>query len=116
MVEANATLSIATFLNPRLKKLACAQVLNANQCEKQLLAEMESVSVQSDCQYLQLKLLNRKEDPLEWWEKKNKSLLNQLYVLASKYLCIPATSVTSERLFSKVGELVSARSRIKEKT
>lgn len=67
-------------------------------------------------QYLQNNLLDRKEDPLHWWSA-NKSMYKRLYVLATKYLCIPATSVPSERLFSKAGELISAkRSCLKEKT
>ena len=66
-------------------------------------------------QYLENNLLDRKEDPLQWWSA-NKSMYKRLYVLATKYLCIPATSVPSERMFSKAGELISAkRSCLKEK-
>jgi len=56
-----------------------------------------------------------KDDPLLWWRahEGHYSLLSQL---ARKYLCIPGTSVPSERLFSKAGELVSLRRcRIKPK-
>jgi len=38
----------------------------------------------------------------EWWEG-NKSQFPLLYNLAAKYLAIPATSVSSERSFSKAG-------------
>jgi transposase InsO family protein len=52
---------------------------------------------------------------LIWW-KENGAYYPLLQRIARKYLCVPATSVPSERLFSKVGELVSKkRNRIKPK-
>ena len=59
-------------------------------------------------QYLQHKNIDRHEDPLDWW-KENSSHLPHLQMLARKYLCIPGTSVPSERVFSKAGEIVQAR-------
>jgi len=59
-------------------------------------------------QYLQHSNIDRQEDPLVWW-KQNCSHLPMLQELAKKYLCIPATSVPAERLFSKAGEVVSSR-------
>jgi hAT family C-terminal dimerisation region len=41
-------------------------------------------------------------NPLQWW-KKNSADLPHLSVLARKYLCIPATSAPSERVFSAAG-------------
>ena len=65
--------------------------------------------------YLTEEVLPRAEDPLAWW-KVNEKRFNCLSNLARKYLCIPGTSVPSERLFSKAGELVSnRRSRLKPK-
>ena len=46
------------------------------------------------------------DDPLHWWK-----LHNELYPLlsqvAKKYLCVPATSTVSERLFSRSGRIVT---------
>ncbi len=60
-------------------------------------------------------VLPRLEDPLAWW-KRNEKRFNLLSQLAKKYLCVSGTSVPSERLFSKAGELVSIRrNRLKPK-
>ena len=58
--------------------------------------------------YIQEKNLPRQEDPLGWW-KQQASGYPHLCKLFKKYLCIPATSVPSERAFSKAGELVSKK-------
>lgn len=59
-------------------------------------------------QYVDIPYVDRKTNPLEFWET-NKNLFPLLYKLAHKYLCIPATSVPSERLFSKAGLLCNDR-------
>ena len=59
--------------------------------------------------------LPRKDNPLMWW-KDHENKYPSIAKLALKYLCISATSVPSERLFSKAGEVVSKkRNRIKPK-
>ena len=47
-------------------------------------------------------------DPLGWWEHEEQKFPN-LKCLARKYLCICGTSVPSERLFSRGGNIVNAQ-------
>lgn len=46
------------------------------------------------------------EDPLLWW-KNRATLFPFLSRLAKKYLCVPATSVLSERVFSRGGKVIT---------
>ena len=57
-------------------------------------------------QYLSLPPISAEEDPLVWW-RGHASLLPHPATLAKKLLCIPATSVSSERMFSASGHIVS---------
>ncbi|XP_037962432.1 E3 SUMO-protein ligase ZBED1 [Plutella xylostella] len=59
-------------------------------------------------QYMETPLFNRKKDPMEYWRDHERTF-PELYKMAKKYLCIPATSVPSERLFSKAGYVLSER-------
>lgn len=66
-------------------------------------------------QYLDLPYLDRKQNPLQFWEQR-KHIFPTLYRIAFKYLCIPASSVPSERLFSKAGLVTNQRrNRLKPK-
>ncbi|XP_015801943.2 E3 SUMO-protein ligase ZBED1-like [Nothobranchius furzeri] len=47
------------------------------------------------------------ENPLQWWKEQQD--LPLLSSLAKRYLCIPATSVASERVFSTAGDIVSTK-------
>lgn len=58
--------------------------------------------------YLQQPLINRSEDPLSWW-KVHKVLYPRLFIMVKKRLCVPATSVPCERLFSKAGMVITDR-------
>lgn len=53
---------------------------------------------------------NEAEDsnPLKWWQT-NQSKYPTVAVVARMFLCIPATSVASERVFSKCGRVCSER-------
>ncbi|XP_042216861.1 zinc finger BED domain-containing protein 4-like [Homarus americanus] len=48
--------------------------------------------------YMEESPIPRKEDPLEWW-KKHAALCSKLHEQAKMFLCSPASSVPSERLF-----------------
>ena len=60
--------------------------------------------------YTKLPVVEMDTDPLQYWkEKREAGVLVQLVPVIKKFLCVPATSVPSEQLFSKAGELISAR-------
>lgn len=54
--------------------------------------------------YLKESLVDRKEDPLNWW-RLHGDKYGELKKLARKYLCPPPSSVASERVFSTVGNI-----------
>lgn len=59
-------------------------------------------------QYLADKPPSRDNQPLLWW-KTNEHRFSRLTKVARSWLCIPATSTPSERLFSKAGSVVSKK-------
>ncbi|XP_062858504.1 E3 SUMO-protein ligase ZBED1-like [Trichomycterus rosablanca] len=66
--------------------------------------------------YLSDPPLQRSDDPLAYWNE-HKNVYPHLFLLAKQYLCIPASSVPCERVFSKAGEVVSKkRNRLSPKT
>ena len=58
--------------------------------------------------YMNTETLNLGSDPLQWW-KDNSWRLPLLARLAKEHLCVPATSVPSERVFSTAGDILSAQ-------
>lgn len=58
--------------------------------------------------YSQMPEVSAEDDPLSWW-KTNMGTLPQLSEFARKYLCIAASSCSSERVFSTAGYIVSPR-------
>lgn len=58
--------------------------------------------------YAEEKVVPRNQDPLVWW-RNHEQTFPTLSKLAKKHLGITASSVPSERIFSKAGELISQR-------
>lgn len=56
--------------------------------------------------YLQSVSADSESDPLQWW-KDHEEMFPNLKNLAKKYLCVPATSSPSERVFSTSGNVVT---------
>lgn len=59
-------------------------------------------------QYLEEAYISRLDDPLMWWRGRT-LVYPRLFHLARKKFCVVATSVPSERVFSKSGQLISER-------
>lgn len=59
-------------------------------------------------QYLNENIIPRSLNPLQWW-RENSARYPKVSLAAKRFLCIPATQVASEQLFSKTGNIVSAR-------
>ncbi len=55
-------------------------------------------------------------DPIDWWNK-NKDCFPNISKMAFDYITIPATSVPSEQVFSRAGDLITKkRNRLEKKT
>ncbi|XP_077094330.1 E3 SUMO-protein ligase ZBED1-like [Siphateles boraxobius] len=57
--------------------------------------------------YIAKESTSLESDPLDWW-RSNETIFPNLAKLAKCYLAVPATSVPSERVFSKAGDIVIA--------
>jgi hypothetical protein len=56
--------------------------------------------------YLKSQIENESTNPIEWWFKNSENYPN-LSKIAFDYLIIPASSVPSEQIFSKAGNLIT---------
>lgn len=68
--------------------------------------QLEDVTEAELNSYLMTPAIDGEEDPLAWW-KVHKINFPRLCKMARKYLCVPATSAPSERLFSAEGNIVT---------
>lgn len=59
-------------------------------------------------QYVANKVICHEKDPLKFWEE-NKVVNKALASVATKFLCVLATSVPAERVFSKAGLVLTYR-------
>jgi len=59
-------------------------------------------------QYMNMPYQHLNCNIVEYW-RNHKPLLHPLSKIALKYIMIPATSVPSERIFSKTGQIMSVR-------
>ena len=100
-------LTLEANLYVKMKRFGCYFVKTFDNTQnKTLLHPRERVEVKIS-RYLDLPVVEKNSDPLQWWKHEEKHL-PMLAVLAKKYLCICGTSVPSERLFSKSGFIVDA--------
>lgn len=58
--------------------------------------------------YLNEPIIERKSDPLKWWNDR-RMMYPQLFKVMLLRLCVPATSVPCERTFSKAGYTITDR-------
>ena len=58
--------------------------------------------------YLAEDLISIDDNPLKWW-KSNQFRFSILAKVAKQFLCIPATSVPCERLFSTSGNIITPK-------
>ncbi|XP_078023596.1 E3 SUMO-protein ligase ZBED1-like, partial [Epinephelus lanceolatus] len=68
--------------------------------------QLEDVTEAELNTYLMTPAIDEEDDPLAWW-KVHKINFPRLCNMARKYLCVPATSAPSERLFSAGGNIVT---------
>lgn len=85
------------------KKLAHTKKQNKNDCSS---SSFQSKTKDEISYYLSAQVSPLSLEPLKQWEDM-KVVFPKLYKLAREYLSIPATSVPSERLFSKAGSTIT---------
>lgn len=98
--EATACVAVAT----KKKKSGLAAILKPSFSSET--TKQNTCSVVEVERYKSSPDLDLEDDPLQWW-KINSNVYPRLAQLALKYLTIPATSVPSERVFSRGGNIIT---------
>lgn len=102
LVSSKKKLTWSSFLS----SLSCSA---SSSCVNDETVSLESAIRKEVSLYASLPTLSQtEEDPLMWWRLHQSSFPN-LSKLAKKFLCIQATSVPSERLFSAAGNIVTTK-------
>ncbi|KAL0217292.1 hypothetical protein RCL1_007873 [Eukaryota sp. TZLM3-RCL] len=129
----NYTSFKGTLLDPRFKDGVHPSLMNKSDYKDKLKSELQTVkphnvggkTLATPCHffptrtdesdhnnelevYLKERTASQHQDPLEWW-KVNEERFPALSILAKETLIVQATSVPSERLFSKAGDIVSQK-------
>ncbi|CAG9840720.1 unnamed protein product [Diabrotica balteata] len=104
--------SFSTVNEQKEKEPAIPEVFDLWEDHSRLISEnTKEISTSAPSSELSLYL----KSSIKWWEQ-NKATYPNLAIIAHKYLAVVATSVPSERLFSKAGQTVTQqRNRIKGK-
>ncbi|XP_045477878.1 E3 SUMO-protein ligase ZBED1-like [Harmonia axyridis] len=76
--------------------------------EKEMVRNPTAASIIEIDKYLNEPLIKRTDDPLQWWNE-SRLLYPNLYILMKRRLCVPATSVPCERVFSKAGQVINTK-------
>lgn len=107
-----ADMQIPSTLSNKTAKSSCAsslQITSIWELSEEASPTEEDNKIELQLQkYLLVRKLDRSGCPFQWW-RSNKREFPLLYSLAQKYLSAPATSVSSERLFSSAGLIYSDR-------
>lgn len=102
---------LSTAHCPKRRKSALAdllgQIFNSSSTSTSMLSAA-SIAEQEMKRYQEAPSLPLTDDPLQWWKSQAHGypLLSQL---AQRYLCVPGTSVSAERMFSTAGDIISAQ-------